>query len=131
MIKISGLEEEDFMAFRWYAEVNTVRRKTGEYRILNNSGSSIGEMTKGIRGWDIYLFENNYRGFYAQSDKEIQKVKEIAQKVIKKELKMIYPWEEKKEESKQNIYYFPRTQRTFRETRFQQRTYYGKTSGFY
>jgi hypothetical protein len=75
---ITGLREKDFMTFRWNADVHTIHRKTGEYRILNNRGIYMGEIVK--EG------EENYKiVFYGRIDKEIvdgiNKIKDIVEKI--------------------------------------------------
>jgi len=71
------LKEKDLMTLRWNADVHTVYRKTGEYIIYNNRRVCLGEIRRG----KIMLY--NFKG---ETSKEAEKVREVSEKIFKKQL---------------------------------------------
>lgn len=77
---IHDLKEEDFMTFRWNADVHMVHRKTGEYKILNNHGAYIGEMRKGADEKYVIFVISEFNG-------GVEKIKETLEMIAKGKLK--------------------------------------------
>lgn len=74
-----GLKEADLMTLRWNADVHTVHRKTGEYRILNNYGSCVGEIIKeGEEKYKIVLYGRMKENF----PKETERVKNVSEMIV-------------------------------------------------
>jgi hypothetical protein len=81
---IAGLREEDFMNFRWNADVHMVHRKTGEYKILDNHGTYLGEIVKdGEERYRIVFFGNINK----EIAEEVERVKKVAGLIVNKQLK--------------------------------------------
>jgi len=84
---INGLREEDFMTLRWNADIHTVYRKTGEYKILNNQGVYLGEIVKeGDDFYKIVVYEEDMKNVFSQTNEEIEKIKIISEMIINKQL---------------------------------------------
>jgi hypothetical protein len=81
---ISGLKEEDLMTLRWNANINTVGKKTGEYKILNNKGVYLGELWKEADGYKI-MFDRDW--INASELGELLEIKKIAEGIINKKIK--------------------------------------------
>ncbi|OGJ12509.1 hypothetical protein A3K82_03160 [Candidatus Pacearchaeota archaeon RBG_19FT_COMBO_34_9] len=97
---VNGLREEDFMTLRWNADVHTVHRKTGEYRILNNQGTCLGEIVKeSEEKYKIITYEEDMKNVLY---KEIEKIKEISEKIISRQLDKPKIYKEKRK-----INFFP------------------------
>jgi hypothetical protein len=80
----AGLREEDLMTFRWNADVHTVHRKTGEYKILDNRGAYLGEIVKdGEDRYKIVFFGNVDR----EIREEIEKVKNVIGMITNRNVK--------------------------------------------
>jgi len=82
---VRGLLEKDLQEFRWNADVHTVHRKTGEYRILNNLGICLGEIVK-ARGieYNLIVYDSDFNRMRQnmQVSKEVEKIKKVAETVI-------------------------------------------------
>jgi hypothetical protein len=74
---VSGLREEDFMTLRWNADVHTVRRRTGEYRILNNRGICLGEMIEENGSYNIKIYEDT---------NETETIRKVSEEIINKKI---------------------------------------------
>jgi len=104
---VKGLKEEDFITLRWNADVHTVHRKTGEYRILNNHGACLGELIK--EDDETYKIVVNERDMENSFYMEIEKIKEMSEMIIHKKLDRPEMYEEKK-----MINFYPHRQNSLR-----------------
>jgi hypothetical protein len=115
---VRGILEKDLQEFRWNADVHTVHRSTGEYRILNNLGVCIGEIVK-ARGLEfnlvVYDSDFNRRRQNLQISKEVEKIKKVAETVINTR---IFKEKNSYKTKEENIFFIPQeknhtTQRLF------------------
>ncbi len=81
---ISGLKKENFMTLRWNADIHTVQRRSGEYRILNKRGTCLGEIIEEDGSYKIMVYEDYKNNF--KTIREIEKIRDVSKEIINKQL---------------------------------------------